>query len=943
MLKTKLCLVVLVLLGFIGPQAWGAYLAAWWDGDFPTNWADEASTVAVRDALEENGYEILDSAELKDWMDARIADGTASVVVLCRDIAPDTVVEDNTADCTLRKYLDAGGRIVFYADIPFWNQGHTGGGTTNWGQSGATGIFGFSAAPNSGIAAWNSGNTVSITEEGLEWGLTETWTSQRPALPENVDIILATDDDGGAAAWVKYFADGEEGGFVRIRDTGGMPNIDDIMRVAEYGLGSNPLARGPKPKNGSMLEQTTVMLTWKPGDFADVHNVYFGDDADAVTAATPEDADIFAGTLSTEILVVGMGADTLVPGTTYYWRVDEVNDANAASPWKGNVWSFSIKPLIAYQPSPADGAINVLLDQDLTWEPGIGTIFHQVAFGTSFEEVRDIPVPAWMTVDPTYDPGPLEADTTYYWRADEFKGMTTDKGEVWSFTTVPVVAITDPDLVGWWTLDEGIGMTALDWSGHAHHGALVGGPQWTDGYHGGALELDGRDDYVDFGNPPDWPAGQSARSMCGWAKTDRVTAGWRWIAAYGSPATSQAMFIGINGTALYGGGYGDDVNLDGFWQAGVWHHICLTYDGTTARLYADGEEVASAAKTWDLALSRAHIGRQVNTAAEFWDGTVDDVRIYSKVLTPAEIAEIMRGNVLLAANPEPAQSATVDIRDATALRWSAGETAASHDVYFGTDRAAVAAADRGAAEYRGNQVGTSMSLAGLVEFGGGDYYWRIDEVEAGGATIHEGYIWKFTVPAYLIVDDFESYNNEVGSRPFEVWIDGVGFTLPAPGNPGNGSGALVGHDIWTDTSPYFNGLLMETQNVHGGFQSMPVDYGNDLSPFYSEIDRTWATPQNWTLHGVDTLTLHVSGAATNGADRFYVTLADSSGRSATVDVADTSVLTSRKWSVVSIPLADFTGVNAAAIKKMIVGLGNPPAAGGAGSLLFDDFRVTKGE
>jgi hypothetical protein len=134
---------------------------------------------------------------------------------------------------------------------------------------------------------------------------------------------------------------------------------------------------------------------------------------------------------------------------------------------------------------------------------------------------------------------------------------------------------------------------------------------------------------------------------------------------------------------------------------------------------------------------------------------------------------------------------------------------------------------------------------------------------------------------------------------------------------------------------------MESQNVHGGAQSLPVDYNNVISPNYSEIERTWTAPQNWTVNGVDTLTLHVSGSAGNTEDRFYVTLTDSSGRSATVEVADTSFLTSSAWSVVSIPMADFAGVNAAAITKMVVGLGNPPAAGGAGSLLFDDFRVTR--
>jgi len=97
--------------------------------------------------------------------------------------------------------------------------------------------------------------------------------------------------------------------------------------------------------------------------------------------------------------------------------------------------------------------------------------------------------------------------------------------------------------------------------------------------------------------------------MAGWGKTNSIAGGWRWIAAYGSGGTSLAMFIGMNGTGLYGGGYGDDVFASGFWEVGVWHHICLTYDGSIARLYADGTEVASTTKNWDLVLNRAHLGR----------------------------------------------------------------------------------------------------------------------------------------------------------------------------------------------------------------------------------------------------------------------------------------------------------------------------------------------
>jgi len=107
------------------------------------------------------------------------------------------------------------------------------------------------------------------------------------------------------------------------------------------------------------------------------------------------------------------------------------------------------------------------------------------------------------------------------------------------------------------------------------------------------------------------------------------------------------------------------------------------------------------------------------------------------------------------------------------------------------------------------------------------------------------------------VDDFESYTNEVGERAFEAWIDGVGFTLPEPGNPGNGTGAAVGHDVWDASSPYYNGSIMETRLVVDGAQSLPLYYDNSASPYRSEAQRTWAVPQDWTSNGVDTLVLYV--------------------------------------------------------------------------------------
>ena len=628
-----------------------------------------------------------------------------------------------------------------------------------------------------------------------------------------------------------------------------------------------PMALALDPADGTMIGQPQYTLKWMGGDLAASHVVYLGESFDEVDQGLVEAVDTTEASLATTSIPAY--AAGLTPGQTYYWRVDEVNDLHPESPWKGNVWSFQVQPLTAWNPSPADGMKYIPTDQQLTWEKGIGALFHTVYFGESLEEVRDAAADGFMTASASYASGPLQAETTYYWRVDEFAATgTTTKGELWGFTTVPEITVTDPTLLGWWTLDEGIGSTAVDWSGHGNHGALSGDPQWVDGYHGGALDFDGND-HVDTGDTtdlatwtiavwvisPEAPGGGGASGpvhreknyQFDWNHADEV---FRGAAALCVEGTWHAASFG----ALEGN---------------TWYHLAATFDGTALTSYKNGVLMVSntaAAGTPDAETGTLLIGRHSTASGNYFTGTVDDVRVYDRALTEAEIAEAMRGNPLLAGSPNPGPGATVDIRDATMLSWAAGDTAASHDVYFGTDRAAVAAADNSTAEFQGNQPGTSASLAGLVEFGGGEYFWRIDEVEAAG-TVQTGYIWRFMIPDYLIVDDFESYTNDADTlqRVFQTWIDGIGFSEPVD-TPGNGTGALVGHDIWAPGTPYTQ--IVEIGNVFGGNQAMPIYYDNTVAPGISEADRTFTPGRNWTVEGVTTLVVHFRGEADNTGDLY---------------------------------------------------------------------------
>jgi hypothetical protein len=204
-------------------------------------------------------------------------------------------------------------------------------------------------------------------------------------------------------------------------------------------------------------------------------------------------------------------------------------------------------------------------------------------------------------------------------------------------------------------------------------------------------------------------------------------------------------------------------------------------------------------------------------------------------------------------------------------------------------------------------------------------------------------VWRFTTADYIPVDTFEGYSNAVGERVFEVWVDGVGFTLPEPGNPGNGTGMAVGHDIWDPASPHYNGTIMETGNVAQGKQAMPLYYDNSATPYYSEADRTWAAPQDWTAEGVNTLSLWIKGKADNAAEAVYIVLADNLGNVATLSNADPDAAKNSNWAQWTAPLstAADAGVNLSAVKSMTIGVGNPtaPTPGGPGMLMVDDIRV----
>jgi hypothetical protein len=617
----------------------------------------------------------------------------------------------------------------------------------------------------------------------------------------------------------------------------------------------------PTPKDGATVSSTNVLLEWWQGsDVANTngHHLYFGDTL----------ADVSAGTANTD---KGFRTDpnyavsNLVPGTTYYWRVDEVNDSHPDKIWPGGVWSFKVASSKAAVPNPLDGALYVGRSRILSWAPGTGAISHHVYFSKDESKViaGHADADKGARTEPNYNPGTLTYDSSYFWRIDEFDGTTTHTGDVWSFMTT---ASADPNLVAWWTFDTiGSGdLRVLDVSGNENHGRFINDANLvtvnTRPYAGatGVLNLNGTDEcvYVPFSPTLDVnTAGTIAIWVLGGAGNDAPIRHGGWNASYSfrlDNATTRYIQFRTTGAAP---GLVSTLGI----PSNQWTHIALTFDyrvpdpQTNQKIYING--VLNAQNRAATALGRnlyyvAIGGRE--SASAMWGGMIDDARIYNRALTASEVQVAMTGDPNLAMNPQPADRSTPDEPHATPLTWTRGANAAQHDVYFGTSFGAVQNATPS------DPLGVYVDRRFVASFTpptallwDQTYYWRIDEVNDNypipGKSPWKGRVWSFTVANFANIDDMEDYNNFPPDRIFETWIDGYGNTAV--------NGALVGHQ-----NPDFTAGegFAETTIRHGGNQSMPYYYDTNFK--YSEATMTLTgSSRDWTQRGIKSLSLWFRG------------------------------------------------------------------------------------
>ena len=270
-------------------------------------------------------------------------------------------------------------------------------------------------------------------------------------------------------------------------------------------------------------------------------------------------------------------------------------------------------------------------------------------------------------------------------------------------------------------------------------------------------------------------------------------------------------------------------------------------------------------------------------------------------------------------NPQPANGA-VDVQIITKLGWTPADNAAASDLYFGADADAVKNATAASPEFVGNKARGSESYDPGKLAMNATYYWRADAVYPDKTV--KGLLWSFTAADFLLVDDFESYNDidppdPNSNRIFDKWIDGFGTTT---------NGALVGNDL----PPY-----AELNDVHGGDQAMPYAFDNNLKTSEATLTLVW--PRDFTEGGMTKLSLWFKGDSGNAAERMFVAL----NGNAVVYHDDPAATQINRWTEWVIDLQAFAGVALTNVNTITIGFGtkSSPAAGGTGTLLIDDIRL----
>ena len=500
------------------------------------------------------------------------------------------------------------------------------------------------------------------------------------------------------------------------------------------------------------------------------------------------------------------------------------------------------------------------------------------------------------------------------------------------------------ELVAYYPLNEGAGTAITDISGYGHDGETLVEPEWVEGPPGFGTALNFgtiTSAWVNCGTwNPSEDTGQLAVTL--WLKWAGLNGAWQGVVAkrdgWSTAEQGPLMWyieLNMNTGNIFFARMGQVAVAINPPPIGEWQHLALSFDGTIATLYANGQDPNTGEFSFGPGLdSTVMIGADNLGGANPFNGTIDEVRIYSTALTQEEIQTVMWEAKFVSEtsfSPYP-KDKQIEVPRVVVLSWKPGGYAAMHNVYFGTDFNDVNDAtldDPRDVLVSPSQTETTYQSADLLDYDV-TYYWRIDDVnDLEPNSPWKGNVWSFTTANYIVVDDFEDYNDYPPNEIFNTWVDGWD-------DPANGS--VSGHP-----APDFVGgkHYLEDEFVHEGDFSFPLYYDNSAG--LSWATKTLTADKDWTVDDVITLTIFFHGDAQNEVVPMYVALDDypivTHPEPRAVMIAEWT-----RWDILLQDLADM-GVNLTNVNSITLGFGNKanPVPGGEGHVFFDDIRLYRSQ
>ncbi|MBN2314258.1 MAG: LamG domain-containing protein, partial [Sedimentisphaerales bacterium] len=215
-------------------------------------------------------------------------------------------------------------------------------------------------------------------------------------------------------------------------------------------------------------------------------------------------------------------------------------------------------------------------------------------------------------------------------------------GEVWNRD------VTSPAPIAYWSLDETVGLVATDGM-DSHDGTLVGftgdDTQWVTGHLGGALEFDGKDDYVEVENYP-CVSGKNPRAVLAWIKTQGVSTSSLPVIAWGKdePGTYWLLEVDEDQRLRLSCGAGFVSANEQQIGDGDWHHIAVMLDPVDPErplisdvlLYVDGERRTiykmEEGEIYTGNVENVRIGAMHNPDNNTFSGLIDEVVLFDTVV-----------------------------------------------------------------------------------------------------------------------------------------------------------------------------------------------------------------------------------------------------------------------------------------------------------------------